>query len=297
MRIVTRADLDGLTSAVLITTMEHVETIELCHPQDVTDKRIEITENDVLANLPYHPRCAKWFDHHELTDSNERPPEKFDGRWALAPSAARVVFDYYKSPKLDPYKELLEETDRLDSASLRLDDIVTPKGWILLGYTIDSRTGLGAFKEYFMMLVDAIKKLTLEEILTLPDVKRRIDRYKKDNEQYMNLMHRTSRVDRNVIVTDLRNEEGSLPVGNRFLIYTLYPECNVSVRVHWGPERKFAVAAIGHNILNRTCKTNVGELCARYGGGGHKGAGSAPLKAETADRDIAAIIATLKTAG
>lgn len=297
MRLVTRADLDGLTSAVLITTMEKVDGIELCHPQDVTDKRIEITEQDILANLPYHSRCAKWFDHHELTESNEKPPAKFDGHWALAPSAARVVYDYYKSPKLVRYLKLLEETDRLDSASLRLDDIVIPKGWILLGYTIDSRTGLGAFKEYFMMLVDAIKRLPVADILALPEVKTRVDRYRKDNEEYLNLMHRSSRVDGNVVVTDLRNEAGALPAGNRFLIYTLYPECNVSLRVHWGPEHRFAVAAIGHNILNRTCKTNAGDLCARYGGGGHRGAGSAPLKAETADQDVADIIASLKAAG
>ena len=120
MRLVTRADLDGLTSAVLITSMEEIESIELCHPQDITDKKVEITGNDILANLPYHPACGKWFDHHELTESNERPRDGFDGAYALAPSAARLVFDYYGSAEFERFRDLVDETDRLDSATLKL---------------------------------------------------------------------------------------------------------------------------------------------------------------------------------
>jgi hypothetical protein len=145
---------------------------------------VAITKNDILANVPYHHECGKWFDHHELTDSNERPPSGFEGRHALAPSAARIVYDYYASPKLDKYRELIDETDRLDSAHLNLSDIVNPKGWILLGYTIDSRTGLGAFKEYFMQLLEWIKEKPIEEILGLPDVKSKIDRVLRENASY-----------------------------------------------------------------------------------------------------------------
>ena len=297
MRLVTRADLDGLTSAVLISSMEELDGIELCHPQDITDKRIEITSNDTLANLPYHPSCGRWFDHHELTESNEKPPESFDGRWGLAPSAARLVFEYYGEEKLARFSELVAETDRLDSATLNLSDIVNPQRYVLLGYTIDSRTGLGAFREYFMRLLDLLKEKSIEEILATPDVNEKVARVLSENAKYQKLVERTSRLDGNVVFTDLRNEPGPYPAGNRFLIYTLFPECNVSLRVHWGPERKFVVAAMGHNILNRNCQTNIGELCSRYGGGGHRGAGTTPLSPETADADIKEILGVLKANG
>src|SRR5215470_197751 len=142
MRLVTRADLDGLTCAVLVTSSEAISEVRLVHPQDITDKKVEITKDDILANLPYHPSCGKWFDHHLLTESNERPPEKFEGRYGLAPSAARVVFEYYieKNPFLRKYETFVAETDRLDSAQLNIDDVLDPKGYILLGYTLDPRT-------------------------------------------------------------------------------------------------------------------------------------------------------------
>ena len=297
MRLVTRGDLDGLTCAVLITSVEEIDDIVLCHPQDITDKSIEITGDDILANLPYHPKCGKWFDHHELTTSNEKPPDSFDGNYRIAPSAARLVYEYYARPELEKHDHLVAETDRLDSATLNLSDIVRPEGWILLGYTIDSRTGLGAFKEYFLLLADLIKEKSVDEILAHPEVKPRVDRVLAENADYQRLIERTSRLDGNVVFTDLREEEGKLPAGNRFLIYTLFPECNVSLRVHWGPGKKFVVAAIGHNILNRNCKTNVGELCARYGGGGHRGAGTTPLQLDSVESDIEEIIRILKANG
>jgi hypothetical protein len=297
MRLVTRADLDGLTCAVLITSSEPIESIELIHPQDITDKRIDITGRDILANVPYHPSCGKWFDHHELTSSNERPPADFDGRYSLAPSAARNVLDYYGPEKLARYRDLVDETDRLDGALLELGDIVNPRGWILLGYTLDSRTGLGAFKDYFLKLLELIKTRPLSEILEEPEVRGRIERVLSENAAYQGLVERTSRLDGNVVVTDLRDEPPPYPAGNRFLIYTLFPECNVSLRLHWGPERKFLVAALGHNILNRNCRTNIGQLCSRYGGGGHKGAGTAPLSPATAEHDIAEILRILKENG
>src|SRR5215472_18644460 len=160
MRLVTRGDLDGLTCAVLITACESIDEILLIHPQDITDKKVEITKSDILANLPYHPACGKWFDHHLLTSSNERPPATFDGRYGLAPSAARMVFEYYlpSHPEIQKFEVLLAETDRLDSASLNIDDVLDPKDYILLGYTLDPRTGLEAFQGYFLSLVEHLRK-------------------------------------------------------------------------------------------------------------------------------------------
>src|SRR5262245_1236295 len=144
MRLVTRGDLDGLTCAVLITSCETIEETVLIHPQDITDRRFAVTDDDIIANLPYDKACAKWFDHHLLTESNQKPPEVFDGKYGLAPSAARVVYEYYlpKNPGLNRFERLLAETDRLDSAQLNMDDVLEPRDFVLLGYTLDPRTGL-----------------------------------------------------------------------------------------------------------------------------------------------------------
>jgi hypothetical protein len=293
MRLVTRADLDGLTSAVLITDMEPIDSIELIHPQDLTDKKFEILKGDILANLPYHPNAGKWFDHHLLTESNLKPPEKFDGAYRHAPSTARIIEEYYKSPKLKKYDALIEETDRMDSANLTLEDVLDPKGYILLGYTIDPRTGLGGFKGYFMLLLDALKNKSIDDILQMPEVQHRVNQMRSDWLIFKRLTLENSRIDGNVVLTDFRHIE-KIPIGNRFLVYTLFPDANVSVRVHWGPQRQFVAVVVGHSIFNRTCKVNIGELMSDFGGGGHVGAGAAPLKADTANADIEEIIRRLK---
>lgn len=293
MRLVTRGDLDGLTSAVFITEVEEIESIELIHPQDLTDKKFIVKKGDILANVPYHPNCYRWFDHHVLTGSNEQPPAEFEGLYRQAPSTARVIWDYYQSPKLERFKELLEETDRMDSATLTLEDVLDPKRYILLGYTIDPRTGLGSFKDFFMELHDALKVKSIEQILELPEVKRRIEAMRREWVEFKKITQDNSHLDGNVIITDFRNLE-RLPIGNRFLVYTLFPEGNVSVRVHWGPQKQWVSAVVGHSIFNRTCKVNVGHLMSDFGGGGHFGAGATPLKLESAEKDIAEIIRRLK---
>jgi nanoRNase/pAp phosphatase (c-di-AMP/oligoRNAs hydrolase) len=292
MRLVTRGDMDGLACAVLITEMEEIESIELIHPQDVTDKRFIVRDTDIIANLPYHPECGVWFDHHVLTDSNEKPPPKFKGMYRQAPSTARVILEYYNSPKLNRFEQLVAETDRLDSATLKVDDVLSPQGYILIGYTIDPRTGLGRFEEYFLSLVDAFRNSTIEQILKMPEVQERIERMKNQWEEFKELTLKHSKMYRNVVVTDFRNVE-RIPVGNRFLIYTLFPDANVSVRIHWGPKKQHVAVVVGHAIFNRTCKVNIGELMSDYGGGGHYGAGSAVLWEESAEQTINEIIERL----
>jgi hypothetical protein len=295
MRLVTRGDLDGLTSAVLICTMEKIDSIELIHPQDITDKKFEITENDILANLPYHPRCAMWFDHHLLTDSNESPPERFRGKHALAPSAARVVFDYYASDRLKKFEHLVRETDRLDAALLSMEDVTDPKDVILLGFTIDGRTGLGSFREYFMNLVAWLRDLPVFEVLKKPEVALRIRLMRESNDHFLTTLKQNSRLDGRIIITDFRPLE-IVPVGNRFLVYTLFPDANISLRLQWGPDRSFVAATLGHSVFNRNSRANCGEICGRFGGGGHKGAGAVPLKGARADEQIAEIIGMIKEA-
>ena len=298
MRLVTRGDLDGLTCAVLITTCESIDDIALIHPQDITDKRFAVTDEDILANLPYHPGCKKWFDHHLLTESNERPPHVFDGRYGLAPSAARMVYEYYRPEhaSIQKYERLLSETDRLDSAQLNIDDVLDPKEYILLGYTLDPRTGLGAYQDYFHKLVGWLRTRSIEEILQMPEVQERVRKLKDQDQRFRETTRAQSRLDGNVVFTDFRGSD-PLPVGNRFIVYTLFPQANISLRVHWGPSREHVAAAVGHSIFNRTSRTNVGFLMSKYGGGGHRGAGTCLLPAARADALIAELVAQMKKDG
>jgi nanoRNase/pAp phosphatase (c-di-AMP/oligoRNAs hydrolase) len=301
MRLVTRGDLDGLTSAVVITMKESVDDILLVHPQDITDGRVEIRADDILANVPYDSRCAIWFDHHLLTESNQRPPAEFQGRHRLAQSAARVAYEYYlekspDEPDLLRLERLVDETDRLDAALLTPDDVERPRDYILLGYTIDSRTGLGSFEDYFRKLVEWLKTMSIGEVLAQPMVRERIERIRADQNEFKGLLTRSSFLLNNVVVTDLREIE-RLPSGNRFLVYSLFPEANVSLRVHWGPRHDSVIAAVGHSIFNRTCNTSVGELMSRYGGGGHRGAGTCVLPLDRAADAIDEILTELQANG
>ncbi len=294
MRLITRGDLDGLACAVIITSQEKISEILLVHPQDISDRQVEVKSDDIIANLPYHPSCGLWFDHHLLSSPNRRPDAEFRGRYAQAPSAAQLVWEYYgEDPK---FADMVEETNRLDSAQLTRDDVLNPEGYILLGYTIDSRTGLGAFEVYFRQCVDWIKELPIDEVLRKPMVAERVRRMREEDRNFRRALQENSRLDGNVVVTDFRSEV-LLPIGNRFLVYTLFPDANVSLRTHWGPNREFVVVAVAHSIFDRSCQTRVGDLLARYGGGGHAGAGSAPIPTEEAEDKIAEILEALKTAG
>ena len=301
MRLVTRGDLDGLTSAVIITMKEPVDDILLVHPQDITDRRVDLRPDDILVNLPYDPRPQMWFDHHLLTASNQTPPANFRGAHRIAPSAARLVYEHYleqnpDDPDLLRLARLVDETDRLDAALLTPDDVENPRDYILLGFTIDSRTGLGSFEDYFRRLVEWLKTMSIAEVLQQPEVRERVERIRGEHTEYKRLLARNSFQVNNVVVTDLREVE-RLPAGNRFLVYSLFPEANVSLRVHWGPRDNTVIAAVGHSIFNRTCNTSVGELMSRYGGGGHRGAGTCVLPLEKAADAIDEILFELQANG
>jgi len=294
MRVLTRGDLDGLTSAVLISIAEKVTEVRFAHPKDVQDGKIPCDAEDVVVNLPFVKGCGLWFDHHVSEERKLSDIGKFKGKFAVAPSAARVVYDYYKKPEFEKYKAMLEDTDRLDSAQLKPEDVTDPKGWILLGYTLDPRTGLGPeFQKYFRWLVEYVKEVPLEKVLQHPEVKKRADRVLQEQEEFKAVLKKNTRLDGTVVVTDFRAVKDA-PAGNRFLVYTLYPKANVEVRIFRGKEGKTVNCAIGHSIFNRTCKVNVGDLCASYGGGGHQGAGTCQLVTEKAEAQIAEIIAKLK---
>jgi hypothetical protein len=298
MRLVTRGDLDGLTCALMITATEKIDAIELVHPQEMTERRFPIGSDDIIANLPYHPSCGKWFDNHLLTDAGLVPRKGFDGKYGNAPSAARMVYEYYRPrhPDLRRHEPLLVEVDRFDSGQLTREDVESPAGAILLGYTLDPRTGLGAFKDYFGLLLDLLRKGTAEEALAHPEAAARIVRIREQDGAFRRATVAHSVQEANVVLTDFRSFK-EMPVGNRFLVYTLFPSANISVRLAWGPKRERVVVNVGWSIFNRTCKTNVGVLMSLYGGGGHRGAGSCMLPTETADAQVRQIVDTLRSNG
>jgi hypothetical protein len=297
MRLVTRADLDGLTCAVLLTRCERIDSIELVHPQDVADRRLPIGPDDILTNVPYHPACGAWFDNHLLTDAKSTPPAGFKGRYAQAPSAARVVYEHYlpAHPELVQYERLLAETDRLDSAQLTRQDVLAPEGYVLLGFTLDARTGFGSLHEYFRRLLTAVRDRHVDEVLALPEVRERVAALREQDHAFREAALQRSRLEGNVVITDFRGL-ATLPVGNRFLVFTLFPEANVAVRLQEKDEGKVSISA-GRSIFNRTCRANLGVLLSLHGGGGHPGAAACVVPQREADAHLADIVAALRRNG
>jgi len=297
MRLVTRADWDGLVSAVLLTTVEHIEAIQFAYPKDIQDGKVNVSDNSIVVNLPYHPNAALWFDHHSSEEELSAPMAAFTaikGKFGLAPSAARLIYDYYGGDaRLAKYTDLLEATDRVDSAQLTQEDVLNPTGYILLAYTVDPRSGLRGhdLEEYFLLLVDWLKTKALDEILALPEVKRLTERLRADDRRFREALLKHSRLEDNVVITDFRGMP--IPAGNRYLVYTLFPEANVSARLYDGRPGHSSIA-VGHSLFNRTCKVNVGKLLAEYGGGGHVGAGTAQFPNAEAEAKFGEILARLK---
>ncbi len=292
MRIVTRGDIDGVTSSILVSEMEDVKDIALIHPQDITDKRFSITSKDILINVPYDPACAMWFDHHAHTIMPRS--DGFKGSHALKDSAARVVYEHYDSPELNKYEHIVDETDRFDSGRLTKEDVLDPKGMAMLGFLMDPRTGVwSGYKDFFKDIVRRLRKRSVEELLMEADLSIRASRYKRNEKTFQDVLRSHSEVHANVVKTDFRTLVKQ-PVGNRFIIFTIYPDANVSVRIQPGPANRFVAVTIGHNIFNRTCKTDVGRLCREYGGGGLTGAGACIFDPSIADRETDKIIRRLK---
>jgi hypothetical protein len=240
------------------------------------------------------------FDHHRSTSERWATDGATTGGAfvADAPSAARVVASHYPQADFTRFETLLTETDRLDSADLTPDDVSNPQGWILVGYTLDPRTGMARYRDYFMHVLDLVTKYPDDPsaVLADPDVAERVQLLNDQQWAFMEHLIQYSRIDGNVIVTDVRGVSNA-PLGNRFFIYTLFPDANVSVRAADGAGGAFVTIQAGHSIFNRTCKTDVGELLAGYGGGGHRGAGTAQPATAEADAVLEAVIGTLKQNG
>jgi len=291
-RLVTRSDFDGLACAVLLEELEMIDDILFVHPNDMQEGRVEIDEKDITTNLPYVPGCHLAFDHH--LSEIKRLGKKYDNHIIIpeAPSAARVVYEYYGGPAGFPNvgQDLMEAVDKGDSAQFSMEEVLNPDDWPLLNFIMDSRTGLGRFRgfripnyELMMELIDACRNHSIEEILELEDVKERVDLYKEQAELFKDQLQRCSTVHGNLVVFNSLEEE-TIYVGNRFIIYALFPQCNISMHVLWGRDKQNIAFAVGKSIFDRSSNTNIGELMLQYGGGGHHAAGtcqSDPILAET----------------
>ncbi|HWQ07965.1 MAG TPA: hypothetical protein VN436_02620, partial [Holophaga sp.] len=305
MRLITRSDFDGLACAALLEEHGVIDDYFFVHPKDVQDGKVQVTANDVLANVPFVPGCGMWFDHHSSEEERLARDEHFtfQGASYRAPSCARVIYHHYGgAPAFWKFDEsgLMEAVDRSDSGSLTEDEIKNPKGWILLSFVMDPRTGLGRYKDYRIsnqaLMKDMIgycRRMKIEEILAIPDVKERVDRYFEQEQAYQAMLQANARVDGNVLVIDLRGVEEILS-GNRFVEYALWPGQNVSLRIMWGRERKNVVVTVGHSILDRSCLSDVGSLMLKYGGGGHRQVGTCQVDAAQAEQVIADLMAELR---
>ena len=298
-RLVTRSDMDGLVCAVLLKELNMIDDIVFVHPKDMQDGKIEIGSNDIITNLPYVEGCFMAFDHH-LSETIRNV--KKDNHVILpdAPSAARVVYDHYGADKFPSrFDDMMEAVDKADAAQFSKEDILHPKGWDLLSFIMDARTGLGRFREFrvsnyqlMMDLIDYCKDHDIDKVMELSDVKERTDLYNDHHNLFVDQLKRCSTVKRNLLVLDLRHEE-TIYAGNRFMVYALYPETNISIHVLWGFKKQNIVYACGNSIINRTSKTNIGDMMLDYNGGGHANAGTCQVDSDKAVKVLEKISAQI----
>lgn len=305
-RLVTRSDFDGLVCAVLLKQIGLIDDIKFVHPKDMQDGAIDITNNDITTNLPYVVGCRMAFDHHlsEVT----RFGENANNNHIIdpgAPSAARVVYDYYGGKDVFPgsWEDMLTALDKSDAAQFTHDEIVNPTGWVLLNFLMDSRTGLGRFKNFrisnyqlMMELIECCRHYTIDQIIALPDIQERVAMYHEHAEKFKQQILNCATVHKNLVLLDLRDQE-TIYAGNRFMIYALFPQCNISIHLIWGYQKQNTVFAIGKSILDRSSFTNVGDLCLRYGGGGHLAAGTCQVDNNKCEQIRVELIQQITTDG
>jgi nanoRNase/pAp phosphatase (c-di-AMP/oligoRNAs hydrolase) len=304
-RLVTRSDFDGLVCAVLLKHLDMLDDILFVHPKDMQDGKVAITNRDITTNLPYVDGVHIAFDHHfseTVRNKEQRDNHIIDPK---AMSAARVVYDHFGGAKTFParWNRMMEEVDKADAAQFSKEEILNPQEWVLLNYLMDPRTGLGRFRNFrisnynlMMDLIDYCKDHDIDDIMKMPDVQERVELYREQAELFKEQVKRCSTVHKNLIVLNLKGEE-TIFAGNRFMIYALYPDTNISIHVMWGLKQQNTVFAIGKSIVNRSSKTNIGELCLQYGGGGHENAGTCQIENDKADTVLPELIAKINADG
>ncbi|MEM7653615.1 MAG: exopolyphosphatase [Pseudomonadota bacterium] len=304
-RLVTRSDFDGLVCAALLKELDMIDAVKFVHPKDMQDGKIEITQDDITTNLPFVPGVGYCFDHHSSELARVQGSSSVYVNDTSAPSAARIVYNHFGGATRFPNisADMMQAVDRIDSADLSIDDVLNPGGYVLLGFIMDSRTGLGRFREFrisnyqlMMELIDLLRAHSVDEILKNPDVIERVDLYNEQAPLFEQQIKTCAQIDGNLIVIDNRGVE-PIYAGNRFKLYAMFPDCNISAHVMTGFKGQNTVIAIGKSIINRSSNTDVGALCLSYGGGGHKAAGTCQVDNEKADEILKEIAAKIKSDG
>lgn len=300
MRLVTRSDFDGLACGALLKEVGVIDHWKFAHPKDLQDGLVEITEDDCLANVPYVEGCGLWFDHHSSEFERLQLEGKYKGESRIAPSCARIVYEYYGGEERFPqFHDMMIAVDKVDSGNLTIDEIQNPTGWILVGFLMDPRTGLGRWRNftipnYKLMenLIDACRTMTTAEILALPDVVERIQVYNEQTDRFKEMVQKHTRVEKDVIISDLRGVD-PIYSGNRFMIYSMYPKQNISAWIVNGKGGEGCSVAVGYSVLNRTSNVNVGKLMLKYGGGGHKAVGTCQFSSEDMETKVPQLLEEL----
>jgi nanoRNase/pAp phosphatase (c-di-AMP/oligoRNAs hydrolase) len=278
---------------------------QFVHPKDVQDGLVEATSNDVLANVPYVPGVGMWFDHHSSENERLKFNYVYKGASEGKPSCARVIWDYFGGSEAFPvqFQEMMEYVDRCDSGQLTHEEVLNPSGWVMLSFIMDPRTGLGRYRDYRISnyalmtnMVEWCSTMAVEDILAQPDVQERIVRYHEQTALFSEQMERCTTVHGNLAVIDLRKEK-EIFTGNRFLVYSLFPQCNISMHVIWGREKQNVVFTVGWSIMNRSSNTDVGRLMLEYGGGGHERVGTCQVATGRAEKVRNALIERITADG
>jgi nanoRNase/pAp phosphatase (c-di-AMP/oligoRNAs hydrolase) len=305
MRLLTRSDFDGLICAVLLKEIGLLDSWTFVHPKDVQDGIVEVTEDDILANVPYTPGVGLWFDHHASEQERHQFKFNFKGMAKMAPSCARIIWEYYGGHDRFPksFDEMMHYVDKCDSGRLSMEEIENPTGWVLLGFIMDPRTGLGRYRDYrisnyqlMMELVEWCRTLPVQMILEMPDVEERIERYFEQDQVFREMVKKNSTVHGNLVVLDLRHQP-EIYTGNRFVIYTMFPQCNISMQIIMGKQNQNTVFTVGHSIINRSSRTDVGSLMFKFSGGGHRAVGTCQVDTDQAEKVKQELIAAVMQDG
>ena len=302
MRLVTRSDFDGLACGALLLELGIIDSWKFAHPKDLQDGLVEITADDCMANVPYVEGCGLWFDHHSSEFERLNLEGKYKGKSdSSAPSCARVIYDYYGGRERFPqFDDMMVAVDKVDSGNLTIDEIMNPTGWILVGFLMDPRTGLGRWRQFTISnyqlmekLMFACRTMSTAEILNLSDVRERIEVYEEQTAKFKEMVKAHTITEGNVIISDLRGVD-PIYTGNRFLIYSMYPEQNISAWIVSGRGGLGCSAAVGYSILNKTSNVNVGSLMLKYNGGGHEKVGTCQFSDENMETDLPKMLEELK---
>ena len=305
MRLITRSDFDGLVCGMLLMEKGIIDSWKFVHPKDLQDGLFQAQSTDVLANVPYVKGAGMWFDHHTSEKDRVGWNPDVEGQSQLAPSAARIIYTYYGGESAFPehFKEIVNAADKVDDANLTVDEVMQPTGWILLGFICDPRTGLGRFRNFRISnlqlmeeLISHCRNIPIDELLDTPDIKERVKMYFEQNELFKEMLLKYTKTEGNVIITDLR-DVSPIYTGNRFLVYSLFPEQNISCWIVDGRAKINVSIACGHSIINRSSKTNIGKLMLKHGGGGHERVGTCQVDYDKTNNILSEIVEHMKKDG